>query len=103
MEHGVNKKLLLNGRNLTNFDVFRKYVENYFSNYSAINKEMTIVVRHLKPTEHGIPLEIYAFSSDKRWKNYEYIIVDIFDHIISVVPYFNLEIYEGEDSRSNII
>ena len=98
-EKSVNKDFLLNGRNLTNFGVFRKYVESYLSTHSAVNKDMTIMVRHLAPTEHGIPLEIYAFSSDKRWKNYEYIMADIFDHIISSVPYFDLEIYEAEDSH----
>ena len=53
-----------------------------------------IMARQLAPTTQGIPLEIYAFSSDKRWKNYEYIMSDIFDHIIAAVPYFDLEIFE---------
>jgi miniconductance mechanosensitive channel len=55
---------------------------------------MTIMTRQLAPTPQGLPLEIYAFSSDKRWQNYEYIMSDIFDHSISAVPYFDLEIYE---------
>lgn len=90
----VNKTLLLNGRNLTNLGVFRKYIETYVQQHSAINKEMTIMVRQLQPTAQGIPLEIYAFSSDKRWQNYEYIIADIFDHLIAAVPYFKLELFE---------
>lgn len=52
------------------------------------------MVRQLEPTAQGIPLEIYAFSSDKRWENYEYIMADIFDHLIAAVPYFDLEIFE---------
>jgi miniconductance mechanosensitive channel len=72
-ENNVNKELLLNGRNLTNLGVFRKYVQTYVEEHSAINKEMTIMTRQLEPTAKGIPLEIYAFSSDKRWQNYEYI------------------------------
>lgn len=52
------------------------------------------MVRQLAPTTQGIPLEIYAFSADKRWENYEYIMADVFDHLISALPYFNLELYE---------
>lgn len=90
----VNKELLLNGRNLTNIGVFRKYIQTYIENHSAINKDMTIMVRQLPPTAQGLPIEIYAFSSDKRWGNYEYIMADIFDHVLSAVPYFGLEIFE---------
>ena len=90
----IDKSLLLNGRNLTNLGVFRKYVDSYLQNNSAINKDMTIMVRQLAPTTQGIPMEIYAFSSDKRWSNYEYIISDIFDHLIAALPYFDLEVFE---------
>ncbi|MFD0836235.1 mechanosensitive ion channel family protein [Mariniflexile aquimaris] len=92
--HNIDKSLLLNGRNLTNIGVFRKYIDAYINNHSAINKDMIIMVRQLEPTAQGIPLEIYAFSSDKRWENYEYIMADIFDHLIAAVPYFDLEIFE---------
>jgi len=92
--NNADKSLLLNGRNLTNLGVFRKYLETYIETHSAINKDMTIMVRQLAPTSQGIPIEIYAFSSDKRWQNYEYIMADVFDHVISAVPYFDLEIYE---------
>jgi miniconductance mechanosensitive channel len=74
--------------------VFRKYIQTYIETHSAINKDMTIMVRQLAPTTQGIPIEIYAFSNDKRWENYEYIMADIFDHIIAAVPYFELEIFE---------
>lgn len=93
-DNGVNKELLVNGRNLTNFGVFRKYVTNYLEKHSAINKKMTLMVRQLEPTTQGIPLEIYAFSSDKRWENYEYVMADIFDHLLAALPYFSLEIFE---------
>ncbi len=93
-EKGADKTLLINGRNLTNLGVFRKYIESYLENHSAINETMTMMTRQLAPTPQGIPLEIYAFSSDKRWQNYEYIMADIFDHLIAAVPYFDLEIYE---------
>lgn len=100
--NNINKELLLNGRNLTNIGVFRKYIETYIENHSGTNKEMMIMVRQLAPGTQGIPLEIYAFSSDKRWKNYEYIMADIFDHVIAAVPYFNLEIFELPSNSSFI-
>lgn len=93
-DNNIDKALLVNGRNLTNFGVFRKYVTNYLQNHSAINKNMTLMVRQLEPTPKGIPLEIYAFSSDKRWENYEYVMADIFDHLLAALPYFSLEIFE---------
>ncbi|TXD49249.1 mechanosensitive ion channel family protein [Polaribacter sp. IC073] len=99
-KNNINKELLLNGRNLTNIGVFRKYIETYIENHSGTNKEMMIMVRQLEPGSQGIPLEIYTFSNDKRWKNYEYIMSDIFDHIIAAVPYFNLEIFELPSNSS---
>ena len=93
-EKGIDKSILINGRNLTNFGVFRKYLQTYMDRHSAINKDMTLMVRQLEPTPQGIPMEIYAFSSDIRWQNYEYIIGDIFDHVLASVNYFDLEIYE---------
>ena len=99
-KNNINKELLLNGRNLTNFGVFRKYVETYIENHSGTNKDMMIMVRQLAPGTQGIPLEIYAFSSDKRWENYEYIMADIFDHIIAAVSYFDLEIFELPSTSS---
>ncbi|MEL0456349.1 mechanosensitive ion channel domain-containing protein [Flavobacteriaceae bacterium SZ-1-7] len=92
--HDINKELLLNGRNLTNLGVFRKYIDSYLKQHSAINKDMMIMARQLAPTTQGIPMEIYAFSSDKRWENYEYIMSDVFDHLIAALPYFDLEIFE---------
>ena len=92
--NNIDKSVLINGRNLTNLGVFRKYLQTYIETHPAINKEMTIMTRQLAPTAKGIPLEIYAFSNDKKWENYEYIISDIFDHTLAAVPYFDLEIFE---------
>ena len=92
--NSVDKNLLINGRNLTNLGVFRKYIDSYLKHHSAINKDMMIMARQLAPTPQGIPMEIYAFSSDKRWENYEYIMSDIFDHLIAALPYFGLEVFE---------
>ncbi|WP_321826885.1 mechanosensitive ion channel family protein [Maribacter dokdonensis] len=92
--NNINKDLAINGRNLTNIGVFRKYVNDYLETHSAINKGMTLMVRQLPPTPQGIPIEIYAFSSDKRWENYEYVMADIFDHLLAALPYFHLQVYE---------
>lgn len=99
-KNNIDKELLLNGRNLTNIGVFRKYAETYIQNHSAINKDMMIMVRQLAPTTQGVPIEIYAFSSDKRWANYEYIMADIFDHYLAAIKYFDLEIFELPNSAS---
>lgn len=93
-EKNIDKSVLINGRNMTNLGVFRKYMQTYVENHSGINKDMTIMVRQLEPTPHGLPLEIYCFSSDKRWENYEYIMADIFDHALAAVSYFDLEVFE---------
>ncbi len=99
-EHTVDKSLLINGRNLTNLGVFRKYIDSYINNHSGINKEMTIMVRQLAPSSQGLPVEVYAFSSDKRWVNYEYIMADIFDHLLAAIPYFELEGFELPSSTN---
>lgn len=93
-ENNINKNVLINGRNLTNIGVFRKYIDSYLKQHSAINKDMMIMARQLAPTTQGVPMEIYAFSIDKRWENYEYIMSDIFDHLMVALPYFDLEIFE---------
>lgn len=94
VNNNIDKSLTINGRNMTNLGLFRKYINQYLATHPGINKDMTMMCRHLQPTEKGIPIEVYAFSNDKRWINYEYIMADIFDHIIASVPYFDLEIYE---------
>ncbi|MBW4361911.1 mechanosensitive ion channel family protein [Flavobacterium taihuense] len=89
----IDKTLSINGRNLTNLGLFRKYITQYLQQYPGLNKEMLMLCRQLQPTPYGVPLEIYAFSKDKRFENYEYIQSDIFDHIIASVSYFDLEIF----------
>ncbi|WP_109300696.1 mechanosensitive ion channel family protein [Aquimarina sp. AU474] len=93
-KQSIDKSIPVNGRNLSNMGVFRNYVESYLENHPYINQEMTIMSRQLAPTAQGTPLEIYAFSNDKVWKNYEKIMADIFDHLLSTIPYFNLEVFE---------
>jgi miniconductance mechanosensitive channel len=99
-DNDIDKSIALNGRNLTNVGVFRKYIETYINKHSGINKKMFIMTRHLQPTTQGLPIEIYAFSKDKRWENYEYIMADIFDHILASVHYFDIEIFELPNSQN---
>jgi small-conductance mechanosensitive channel len=90
----IDKSMPINGRNLTNLGLFRKYITQYLENHPALNQEMLLMCRQLQSTSHGVPIEIYVFSSDKRWENYEYVMSDVFDHIFSSVKYFDLEIFE---------
>ncbi|WP_353169727.1 mechanosensitive ion channel domain-containing protein [Flavobacterium sp.] len=98
--NNIDKSLYVNGRNMTNLGLFRKYIQKYIETHPGINKDMHLLVRHLQPTEKGIPLEIYCFSKDKKWENYEYIMADIFDHIIASVPYFDLELFEVQHVKA---
>jgi miniconductance mechanosensitive channel len=100
MVNNIDKSLNVNGRNMTNLGLFRKYIQKYIETHPGINKDMHLLVRHLQPTEKGIPLEIYCFSKDKKWENYEYIMADIFDHIIASVPYFDLELFEVQHVKA---
>ncbi|WP_134090738.1 mechanosensitive ion channel family protein [Olivibacter sp. XZL3] len=91
---GADRSLALNGRNFTNFGLYRQYAEWYVQNHPDIHKGMTLMVRQLAPTENGLPLELYVFTTTTNWARYEYIMADIFDHLIAAVPYFGLQIFE---------
>ena len=99
--NAIDKSVIINGRNLTNLGLFRKYLTQYVQNHSGVNKDMMLMIRHLQPTEKGIPLEIYCFSKDKVWENYEYIMADILDHVIASVAYFDLDLFELENVVSD--
>ena len=83
-----------NGRSQTNIGVFRAYVRNYLASHPKIHQEMTFLVRHLAPTPKGLPIEIYVFCNDIVWANYEEVQADIFDHILAVVPFFGLRVFQ---------
>ncbi len=102
-DHGIDESMPVNGRRLTNIGTFRKYVEEYLRRHPKIHQDMTFLIRHLQPTDKGLPIEIYVFSKDQRWAYYEEIQADIFDHILAVIPQFGLKIYQnptGEDIMS---
>ncbi|MEH7381430.1 mechanosensitive ion channel family protein [Bacillus sp. JJ1533] len=95
IKHEINRNNPVNGRALTNIGVFRAYISNYLQQHPGINQEMTLMVRQLAPTEHGLPLEIYAFSNDVRWAVYETTQADIFDHLFAVAPEFGLRLFQN--------
>ena len=90
----ADKSLLLNGRNMTNIGLFRRYAMTYLENHPEINNNLTLMVRQLAPTPEGVPLEVYVFVKDKLWVNYESIMTDIFDHLFAAIPFFELECFE---------
>jgi len=94
-ENSIDDSVLVNGRRMTNLGTFRKYIEEYLWNHPKIHNEMTFLVRHLQPTERGLPIEIYVFSNDQAWANYEGIQADIFDHILAVIPEFGLKVFQN--------
>ncbi|MEE8524180.1 MAG: mechanosensitive ion channel domain-containing protein, partial [Thermoanaerobaculia bacterium] len=102
-DQGADLSSMVNGRNLTNVGTFRAYVESYLRNHPMIRQDMTFLVRQLPPLEKGLPLEIYVFSREQRWVQYEGIQADIFDHILAVMPDFGLRVVQiptGADLRA---
>ena len=98
--NNIDDSNLVNGRRQTNLGIFRAYLNSYLANCPYINKDMTFMVRQLSPTETGVPIQIYAFSSNKAWVSYENIQSDIFDHVFAVVTMFDLKIYQKPSSNS---
>ena len=90
----IDTSEIMNGRQQTNLGVFRAYIKAYLNNNPKLNHHLTMMVRQMQPTEFGIPLQIYVFSNDKEWVKYEEIQSDIFDHVISAAPMFDLKIYQ---------
>ena len=102
-EHSIDTSELINGRNLTNIGTFRNYLVAYLRHHPKIHNDMTFLVRQLPPGEHGLPIEVYVFSNDQAWANYEAIQADIFDHILAVLPKFDLRVFQqpsGSDVRA---
>lgn len=99
--NAIDKSIAINGRNLTNLGLFRKYIMQYLHNHPGLNKDLVMVCRQLQSTAYGVPLEVYAFSKDKKFENYEYIMSDIFDHIIASVSFFDLEISEMSNEKED--
>ena len=101
--HSFTASTPLNVRRQTNVGIFRAYINAYLKNNANINPDMTFLVRQLPPTDHGLPIEVYVFSKDQKWANYEAIQADIFDHLLAAAPEFGLRLFQlpsGHDLRS---
>lgn len=101
-EHNIDSSVLVNGRRQTNLGVFRNYLLRYLKSYPGINHDLMCMVRHLQPTDKGIPIELYFFSEDRTWVVYETLQADIFDHVLAIVPEFELRVFQdisGNDLR----
>ena len=94
--YSIDEADLLNSRKLTNIGTFRAYLEAYLKKHPKINQQLTLMVRQLPPSELGLPLEIYCFSSEKEWVKYEHIQADIFDHVMAMLPLFDLKAYQRD-------
>jgi len=102
-KNNENALLLNNGRTITNFGIFRKYVEYFLKNNPNINQDSTVVARHRQPSENGIPLEIYCFSKEKNLADYEEVQSELFEHILSIIPEFGLKVFQrptGDDFKN---
>jgi miniconductance mechanosensitive channel len=93
--HDFDTGHVVNGRRLTNIGTFRAYLLEYLKHHPGIRNDLTMMVRQLSPCEHGVPLEIYAFTNNTEWVTYETIQADIFDHVMAVVPHFGLKLYQN--------
>jgi miniconductance mechanosensitive channel len=100
-EHLPDPSFTANARRLTNIGTFREYVVRYLRQHPNIHNGLTLMVRQLNPTPHGLPLEVYVFSNDVEWVSYEGIQSDIFDHVMAIVPEFGLRLYQ-QPSGSDI-
>jgi len=94
-----DKSSLLNGRNLTNIGLFREYAHQYLMANENLRTDLTLMVRQLEPTENGLPIEVYCFSSNINWVDYERIQADIFDHLLSSISNFDLEIFQNPTGK----
>ncbi len=94
IEHNIDLSDSVSGRRMTNLGTFRAYITAYLRNHPQIRQDMTFLVRQLPPGPTGIPIEIFVFSADQRWPAYEGIQADIFDHLLGVIPEFDLRVYQ---------
>ena len=94
-EHVKDADIISNTRRLTNVGTLRAYLVEYLRRHPMVHQDMTLIVRQLDPTPHGLPMQIYCFSRDTRWVSYEGIQSDIFDHILSIAPQFDVRVFQS--------
>ena len=84
----------VNNRRATNLGTFRAYVTAYLRAHPGVNQDMTLMVRQLDPGPDGLPMQVYCFSADVGWVAYENLAGDIFDHLLAVLPEFDLRVFQ---------
>jgi miniconductance mechanosensitive channel len=99
-EQGLDVNVLANSRGLTNVGTFRAYINAYLRNHRQIRQDMTMLVRQLPPGKSGLPIEIYVFTNTTVWAEYEDIQADIFDHLLAVVPQFDLRLFQEPTGKN---
>ena len=99
VENGIDNSILVNGRRQTNLGVFRAYLTAYLKSLPDVNQELTCMVRQLQPTDRGIPIELYFFCALKDWVPYEGVQADVFDHVLAIIPEFDLQVFQSPSGR----
>ncbi|QBQ42242.1 mechanosensitive ion channel family protein [Sphingobacterium psychroaquaticum] len=87
-------RVMVNGRRITNVGTFRAYITRYAQNNPNIHQDRMLMVRQLPPDEHGLPLELYMFTTSTEWTFFENVMADIFDHLFAAIKFFHLEVFE---------
>jgi miniconductance mechanosensitive channel len=103
-ENKIDNSIFINGKRQTNIGVFRAYLEEYLAHHPSVDNNSDLLVRQLQPNSSGIPIEIYAFTLETGFIRYEKVQSDIFDHILAIVPQFELRVFQsptGEDLKQS--
>lgn len=101
LELGSDTTIIPNGRRLTNAGILRRYILEYLKHNRNISDKGTMMVRQLAPSEYGLPFEIYCFAATTEWIEYEDIQSDIFDHLYSVLDFFEIQAYQRDISKKS--
>ncbi len=89
--------------NVTNIRLFRRYIQSYLLSLGTVKKEgFTCMVRHQAMGDQGLPLQLYFFTNTTEWAVYEQIVSEIFEHLLAVIPYFGLEVFQRSSSRDQL-
>ncbi len=102
LQNGIDDSVMVNGMRLTNIGVFRAYLQRYIENQPTIDKNQIYMIRQMEPTENGLPIQIYFFTTKFQWVAYEGVMADVFDHIIAVIPEFDLNVFQNLTSKDII-
>lgn len=98
-EHGIRTcERRINGLHQTNLGIFRAYLVRYLQQEVPVNRSMTLMVRQMQPTETGLPMQLYFFTDTVVWEEYEGIQSDVFDHVLAVIPAFDLRVFQNLSS-----